>query len=195
MAEDDKRISGLYRSLPKEEPPGHLDAAILAASRRAGLRRWALPISVAAVVVLSATVTLLMQREQADYAPPAEKPAPRVEEKAVPQKEIPLRAHPGAAQRDAVTGVVAPKPAARPLQAPRPETPSPSSMAGAMQRSAPAAAEESLGKLEAGETPEKWLERIAELRCKGRGREAEEETGAFRKRYPDTRIPEAKPCQ
>lgn len=40
-------------------------------------------------------------------------------------------------------------------------------------------------------TPEKWLERIAELRKQGREREAQESLAEFKKRYPDYKIPEA----
>lgn len=44
---------------------------------------------------------------------------------------------------------------------------------------------------EAALTPEKWLERIAELRKQGREREAQESLAEFKKRYPDYKIPEA----
>ena len=56
------RISDEYRQSATEQPPGHIDAAILAASRRgvsAGprplstYRSWHVPLSIAAVVVLS----------------------------------------------------------------------------------------------------------------------------------------------
>jgi hypothetical protein len=39
------------------------------------------------------------------------------------------------------------------------------------------------------ETPEKWLERIAELRGEGRHEEADKQLAEFRQRYPDYRIP------
>jgi hypothetical protein len=41
------------------------------------------------------------------------------------------------------------------------------------------------------ETPEKWLERIAELRREGRHDEADKALAEFRQRHPDYRIPEA----
>jgi hypothetical protein len=43
----------------------------------------------------------------------------------------------------------------------------------------------------ADEPPEKWLERIAQLRQQGRHDEADKALAEFRKRYPDYRIPEA----
>jgi hypothetical protein len=75
-AEHDPRVTAGYRALDKENPPAALDAAILAASRRAvgarptmaaaRLRRWALPISIAAVVVLTMSLTLRVQLERSD---------------------------------------------------------------------------------------------------------------------------------
>lgn len=44
---------------------------------------------------------------------------------------------------------------------------------------------------DAGETPEKWLERIAELRRAGKHDEADKALAEFRQRHPDYRIPEA----
>ena len=65
--ERDPVVSAAYRALGAAEPPRALDEAILAAARRPAktwTQRWALPLSLAAVVVLSVTVTLQMQLEQ-----------------------------------------------------------------------------------------------------------------------------------
>jgi hypothetical protein len=68
MADDDD-ISRRYRELPREEPPRHLDDAILAAARRAvhtrpaplvvptGRQRWYFPLAAAAIIVLAVAVT------------------------------------------------------------------------------------------------------------------------------------------
>lgn len=80
MAEHDRdeELSRRYRELAREEPPRALDEAILAAARRevrshpaplvapSGRRRWFVPVAAAAVIVLSAVVTLHVQREQSD---------------------------------------------------------------------------------------------------------------------------------
>lgn len=44
---------------------------------------------------------------------------------------------------------------------------------------------------DAGEMPEKWLERISEPRRAGRHDEADKALAEFRQRHPDYRIPEA----
>ena len=75
--EHDPQLAAVYRAASGEEPPGHLDAAIRAAARRevdAGparpgavrSRNWGLPLSLAAVVVLSVSVVMMMQQEGAD---------------------------------------------------------------------------------------------------------------------------------
>lgn len=66
----DPKVSSAYRELGAEEPPQALDQAILAAARRprASTRPWtqryAVPLGLAAVLVLSVTVTLRIQQEQ-----------------------------------------------------------------------------------------------------------------------------------
>lgn len=69
MSESDDKLLRHYRLLSRDEPPSAIDAAILAASRRAvASRPWsqrlAGPVSIAAVLVLAVGVTLNMQREQ-----------------------------------------------------------------------------------------------------------------------------------
>lgn len=79
--ERDPKVSAAYRDLGAEEPPRALDDAILAAARRSArpwARRWAVPLSLAAVLVLSVTVTLRIQHEQ----PALESPAPAQKEPA-----------------------------------------------------------------------------------------------------------------
>ncbi|HSN20479.1 MAG TPA: hypothetical protein VLS49_07375, partial [Usitatibacter sp.] len=69
MAEPDDKLERAYRSLAREEPPRALDEAILAAARRAVARpslarRWGIPASIAAMLVIAIGVTLEMQHEK-----------------------------------------------------------------------------------------------------------------------------------
>jgi hypothetical protein len=177
MAEhEDRELSERYRDLGREEPPQALDEKILAAARRRhGMRRWAFPLSIAAVIVLSVTVTLEMQRE----------PAQRenlIEKQAAPKFE---------------TAPAAPVELERRLQMPSANAPAGGRLSREsadrerFERAAPAAAEERARQLGAAESPERWLERIAELRRAGRDDEADRLLADFRRRFPDYRIPEA----
>jgi len=93
-AERDPRLDRLYREAAREAPPAHLDAPILAAARReAGarprsltstLRSWHVPISIAAIVVVSVGLVILVSEEGGEQivpppvpavAPPADQPA------------------------------------------------------------------------------------------------------------------------
>ena len=69
MSEPGDRLDRAYRSLAREEPPASLDAQVLAAARRAVARpslarRWGVPVSMAALLVLAIGVTLEMQYEE-----------------------------------------------------------------------------------------------------------------------------------
>lgn len=71
----DPQLSDLYRAAPAENPPERLDAAIQAAARRAVgarpraaggslLRAWRVPLSIAAVLVMSVSMVTLTVRHQ-----------------------------------------------------------------------------------------------------------------------------------
>jgi hypothetical protein len=93
----DDKLKAAYSALPREEPGAAIDDAILAASRRAvarpsASRRWAAPVSIAAVLVLAFGVTLHMKEDKSAVespdmygAPPAavveDSPPPRMEDK------------------------------------------------------------------------------------------------------------------
>ena len=68
MNESGDKLDAAYRGLAREEPRAAIDDAILAASRRAVAkpslsRRWAAPVSIAAVLVLAFGITLHMREE------------------------------------------------------------------------------------------------------------------------------------
>jgi hypothetical protein len=212
--ERDERVSAAYRGLGREEPPAGLDAAILAAARRPR-RRWAVPVSIAAVVVLAVGVTLRVQLEQPEEAQPVAM-APRVlQAPATPPVALSEVKKERRAPAAAAPAPAAEEPALRMRQAPArdsvalgargtdaragaaDETPR-QEVQGTIAPAAPAVA----GRLEyrpaplgaqlAGkpETPEEWLERIARLRAEGKDREADESLAEFKRRFPDYEIPE-----
>jgi len=123
-ATHDARISAGYRALGEESPPEALDAAILAASRRAvgagprragfSARRWALPVSVAAVVVLTLSLVVRVQLERPDLESAAPIPAaPTVAEKRAAPRDAKEEAD-NLAKRNAQRAPAAPAPAAAP---------------------------------------------------------------------------------
>jgi hypothetical protein len=131
MAEhEDPRVSAGYRQLGAENPPQAIDAAILAASRRAvgagprragrPLRRWALPVSIAAVVVLTMSLVVRIQLERPELGTATPVPVtPRVlEEKTMQRADkketetLEKRAVESAAQAKSKASAVAPVPAA-----------------------------------------------------------------------------------
>lgn len=84
----DPSLSAVYRAAPAESPPAQLDADIQAAARRAVsarpqaigyafLRAWRVPLSIAAVLVMSVSMVTLTVRQkgaqlpESDYAGPA----------------------------------------------------------------------------------------------------------------------------
>ena len=184
MAEhEDPELSERYRALGREEPPQSLDAKILAAARaRPGLRRWAVPLSVAAVIILSVTVTLEMQRERAQPEKRIEAPQESKIETQTAPVATPM-APPAPPAGPVVDKLTSAQTAGRPSRE--------SADRERFERAAPAAAEERARQLEAAESPERWLERIAELRRAGRDDEADRLLAEFRRRFPDYRIPEA----
>ncbi len=76
---DERKISERYRELAREDPPRHLDDAILAASRRetrsrpaplvvpSGRRRWYFPVAAAAIIVLAVAVTVHVERDEQNF--------------------------------------------------------------------------------------------------------------------------------
>jgi hypothetical protein len=101
--ERDAALDRLYREGGSEGPPAHLDAAILAAAHRevgarprarpGALRRWQVPLSIAAVVVLSVSLVTLVQEEGGEQlmqpSPPPVAPSVPGSQRAPTQAEQP----------------------------------------------------------------------------------------------------------
>lgn len=89
------RLSRVYRYGPRSEPPSQLDESILAEARKAvkpkkkGLHSpfgWGAPVSLAAVVILSVTVVLLMSREGVEPLHTVAREAVRLAPESAPTK-------------------------------------------------------------------------------------------------------------
>jgi hypothetical protein len=266
--EQDVQLAALYRSGADAQPPAHLDDAIRAAARRevaagprrAAIRRWTVPVSLAAVLVLSVSVVTMMREQGADRTesmiqPPAQAPATRMHSEIVQKesaetpatvaqetaaKRQPVAPPPAEVQAAPAAQVEAPAPApalsVRPAEAERGVTDSRAKVMAAesnraedpavarreyaapqpMLRSAPAPMADAasgagvsaakpaapVGALSAAparsalwqdlvkEAPEKWLQRIAELRRAGQTADADTLLVEFRRRFPEVRLPE-----
>lgn len=220
MTDDDAKVSARYRELAREEPPRHVDDAILAAARRAtasrpaplvapsGRRRWYVPVAAAAIIVLAVAVTVHVERQQPDFevaeqqaAPvqtPVTEPAAKRDSSAPPAPGAEARS-PAELQKSQTSSSqpAAPAPnSAEPLAGLRESQRSDAAPSAARARPEARAmrsergAEQKLIGLAAA-SPEQWLQGIVDLKRQGRDEEAEEQLGDFRKRYPDYRIPEA----
>ena len=175
----DEQVSARYRELRGGEPPARLDDAILAASRRAvhagpgarSVRRWAVPVSLAAAVILSVMVTLHVQEELPGLEAPA--PASPARAPAAPSPAAPAETSKAVTQAPAAKVAPAPErraatpPPAKPegearaknerqdarVQAPPQFTPEPApAPAPVLARKAPDTAPAAVGELSARST-------------------------------------------
>ncbi|MGH8720079.1 MAG: hypothetical protein ACREV0_14240 [Burkholderiales bacterium] len=211
-------LSRIYRQGSREEPGAQMDAAILAAAhrevkakpRRSTSLSWGIPLSVAAVLVLSATLTLMILNEpetpvKIDSLPAAEEPT-KEQAPALSQDELRRETLSGKAEKKAEIPAPLPK-RDSPLEKSRSDEArfeaaqqesrnkaaqsEKRSAAGAAPQTAPrpAAEYDSSSQLEE-EAPEKWLARIEKLRAEGKIEEAKKSLGEFKKRFPDYALPD-----
>jgi hypothetical protein len=194
MSERDDEVLRRYRALGREAPPARIDATILAASHAAvktrGTPRWAVPVSVAAVLVLALGLVLETQRRAPEEAMMA--PGARPEEPPMVQA-APARAAAQSQEPRAERNDLAPPPAAAatPPSAAAARAPMSAPMQSKPQAFAPAKPAAPSVKVEkdaAVESPEHALERIATLRAEHRDEEADKALEAFRRDHPGYRI-------
>jgi len=115
MADSDDDLKRRYRELSREEPSSALDAAILAKSRQklvsdtSFLKRWSVPVSLAAVLMLGVGVSLRMQLEQpgVETSMPVQESAGARSEKPAAIALAPEPAPPSAPAADAATAATA----------------------------------------------------------------------------------------
>lgn len=246
--ERDARLTALYRAAAREEPPPALDDAIRAAARRAVssrpqrvsspfVRSWRVPLSIAAVMLLTVSLVTVMREEAPEVMLPPGGVRPLGEAdhmQAGPVLDagesataVPKTVEPHAQRSDRVglkpptrtgsSGIgfrdnrISPDPAAgsrKDMVAAEGKVNSksePVSADAAMREpsrarvaAAPAAQPSAspLGSQIAGTIqpradlpPDKWLERIEQLRRQGKLEAARTSLAEFRKRYPDYQLP------
>lgn len=197
--DEDSGISTLYQATRHEVPSAELDAKILAEAQvvaRGRRRRWLVPLSSAAVVLLGLTFTLRLV-DQAPRLPqtgedfstelPAEiEVIPRAEKKQVlPKPAMMMDSLPGRAKEEGVKLRKA---------APRSSVPSPNKVETFGDMDLYEALEsdnQALKSVEMEDTPADWLARIEMYLDKGDRAKAIQELKAFMFRYPDYSLPKA----
>jgi hypothetical protein len=173
------------------------------------------------VLAVAVTVQIERQRPDPEMVSDAPVPQARTEDfslKAPPKPVDPPKAESGFtpdpapkrqeraedAKRDAASASSAPaaapaesrsdenaRGAAASRQEQKAEEPKPEARADPAPRPMAAPAARARMAEQAAESPERWLERIVQLRKEGRHEEAEKQLAEFRKRYPDYKVPEA----
>jgi hypothetical protein len=215
-----KRYRELAREEPPRELDQSILAAARRAHDRphaplvtpAGRHRWYYAFGAAAILVLAVAVTVQIERQRPDpeMVPEAPVPQARTEDfsfKAPPKQVDPPKPESGFTPDPVPKRQEPPRELARDAA---PETPaqaqsrvqenaigaaaSREEKAEARTDSAPrpmaAPAARARMAEQAAEPPERWLERIVQLRKEGRHEEAEKQLAEFRKRYPEYKIPE-----
>jgi hypothetical protein len=220
----DPQLTRLYRESPRDEPSAELDSAVLAAAhreaharpRRSFARAWGIPLSAAAVVVLSAALTLMILREPDSPLPP------QSEQDVASRPSAPMQqrlndASPDSSRKRTEDSREAGKraedagekksndPALAASDEPRVERRADTNV-GSHDRAAPAPErEKETGITSARDAakrapqpasrafekpPEAWLAYIEKLRAEGKVGEAQASLAEFEKRYPAYPLPE-----
>ena len=133
----DKNLAALYREASQEQPPAGLDARILAAARAtaspavgtrpaSGVNRWKLPVVLATLAVMTTTITLLVQDEEAG----------RLDKPDTTLRKPPPAPAPAASEPAGPTGSAA-APAPKPVEARRKEAMPPQAQDSAPPPAAP----------------------------------------------------------
>jgi hypothetical protein len=206
----DPQVSRLYREHAQAEPSDAIDQRILARARQAVTAlppatrstgwwtRWHMTLTLLTTVMLTVTMTLLVERQPGDIStqPGVEKPFSEsmqdgVEAQSKKQAEAASPARP--VQAPAAPSVKESRPppradsrerdASRALKIDSEQTPAAPAADEKAERAAPAAASGT-------RTPELWLEEIRALRNAGKSEEAERQLREFRRAHPDYPLPE-----
>ncbi len=168
--ERDPKVSQRYRELDDEAPPRKLDEAILVAARRAAEKQHAPLVPPAGrhrwYFALGAAAILVLAVAVTVQMERVQPDAETAAVPAAPAQEQATREEAARRVPDAQTE----RREAAPLEPERPQA---------------------AGVAEAKSPPERWLERIVQLRKEGRHEEADKQLAEFRRSYPEYKVPEA----
>jgi hypothetical protein len=194
-------LSHLYRQTMASQPPAALDAAVLTAARQAVYlhpqrvwwRRWIVPVSVAAVVVLSLSMVTWWWEEISTGLTDARHPNPaQTHAPAAPQAPQDLQPAREPTPHTPMAPVMPTPPSE--TRAPHRQDSYRHSESDRRQRASgfaeePVSTEQREEKKVGGQEesplpPEEWLQQIATLRRQGQIAEAEASLAAFKRQYP-----------
>jgi hypothetical protein len=206
LEEEGRSLSTLYRATRREAPSDAMDAAVLGLARRqaaARRRRWILPLSSAAVVLLGVSLVLKMQLLE----PPAYPPMPTASEEtgealkarlpkaatsapaAAPAADAEIQLHKEEKRRSAVK--------LQSVSPPRQAASMDEQLFNREDQNLPASAKaEAEGTISGLALPvwrsdaEHWLAAMLSLLQEGNVKAAQEELVLFRHRYPDHALPD-----
>lgn len=184
MKQDDDRIKDLYRQSATEQPPAHLDEAILAASRKAVSARrrpvapfsgrWQLPASLAAVLIVTVLLVPLLQEEPRDAGIPASS--------TVTPSDAEVATPPAVMRQD----VAAPRKQKARM---RPEAEPAREAREVLEKKEDVQLSDSIGETDMTGEPGQWLKRIEALIDTGDETAALAELKEFRRQYPAHPLP------
>ncbi len=219
----EEELSRLYQQMPEDQPPAALDVTVLAAARRTAQsrprrlknrffgfvsRRWAVPLSLAAALLVSIGVITKVREEMGTPArqqlPPLSTPAsqptlaaPQVAEDMVQSKEENEAAF-VASQPSVPAPLAGSPPGSFSLPAARETAPATAAARPRVKESESLEFRGLMGEQEQAKdlAPEAWLAHISELFRAGKQREAETSLHAFQQRYPNyTDYPDSLPAE
>lgn len=193
---EDKELSALYQRTRQTAPPDELDEAVLAASRREvqaspSPGHWQVPVSIAAVLVITVILVPLMVSD-----PEVEQTAQEVTPRRMQLELMEEKAAPAGEPLEAPAPEMNSLPSGRPLRrdagisavadAPRKEKPSLEKRGRATSRVQSLSQTGTDALVEQQEpAPEPWLEHIRELVEDGEMMAAFQELDAFRQTWPE----------
>jgi hypothetical protein len=214
----DEELSRLYRQGTQEEPSAAVDRRILAAARRqahSGVRRWlrpldtawSIPASLAALIVLSVSLVLLVRLEiesgpvtprtleETPNIPARAKPGATRDELAAPaapaqRRERQSHEVPAPSQHRSGAEVTAPAPEPETLQKSGSSAPAAGGLPAVKPEDGGAPARARTAPVQETPAPQVWLEEIERLLRAGKVDAARESLAHFRRRYPNHPVPE-----